>query len=97
MKPSTPSPPRGSRSPRSPESAAGALPPLCLPATARPAESTEPPAVRPGVATFHGVSDPALAGGVHGQYATVARAAGAGLWPLRPDRLAFPHPAAACE
>ena len=40
---------------------------------------------------------PALAGGVHGQQATVARVPGAGLWLLCPDRLPFPDPSGAGE
>ena len=60
-------------------------------------ESPQPAAVRPGVAAVHGVSDPALAGGVYGQHAALARDAGAGLCALRPDGLAVHHPAAAGE
>ena len=70
---------------------------LGVPAAYQAPEAPQPSAGWPGLAALHGVRDPALAGGVHGQHAALARAAGAGLWPLRPDCLAFSHPAAAGE
>src|SRR5205807_2115809 len=70
---------------------------LCVPAAYQAPEAPQPSAGWPGLAALHVVRDPALAGGVHRQPAALARAAGAGLWPLRPDCLAFSHPAAAGE
>ena len=52
-----------------------------VPAADPAPESAQPAAVRPGVAAVHGVSDPALAGGVHGQHAALAR--DCGRWAMR--------------
>ena len=68
-----------------------------VPAADPAPESAQPAAVRPGVAAVHDLSDPALARGVHGQHAALARDAGAGLCALRADRLALHHAAAAGE
>src|SRR5262249_30274621 len=52
---------------------------LCVSAADQAPESPQPPAVRPGLAALHVVCDPALAGGVHGQHATLAGTTGLGL------------------
>ena len=70
---------------------------ICIPAPDPAAESPQSAAVWPGVAAVHGVSDPALAGGVHGQYAALARDTHPRLCTLRTDRLALHHAAAASE
>jgi transposase len=63
-------------------------------ATGQSPKSTQPAAGWPGLAALHVVRDPALAGGVHGQYAALAGAAGARLCLLLPHRVPFCHPAA---